>query len=292
MCELLNQNPKGGMAIPSPSLGLIKPTKVTVTVADGEPWDTAAQAKIDKASAPDLFGTSLKPLQPAPFAIKYHYHCESAGCGGHHQKVLDWEAGEGGREWLRDYGEAGARDAMLKKWRDEMLSTDNDVHLFVGNQNAPPSVLLSPRCLAAEVRERPVLDVHHGGVRAGLQQLAHHDVAVALGVVVLEAEKRHYAAVQELADVGQRVGGGRAVEHLAILGVGLGFAGAEPCPVVLGIAQRGMVHVADADGGEGLGQLRLRQTGLAAQRVRRTSTRTRTSCSSSCPTRSPTVLPS
>jgi hypothetical protein len=136
MCELLDRNPKGGMAIPSPSLGLIKPTKVTVTVADGEPWDAVAQAKIDKASAPDLFGTSLKPLQPAPFAVKYHYHCESAGCGGHHQKVLDWEAGQAGRKWMREYGDSGAREAMLKKWRDELLSTDNDVHFYVGNQNA------------------------------------------------------------------------------------------------------------------------------------------------------------
>ncbi|MDT5410919.1 MAG: hypothetical protein QOG14_3139 [Mycobacterium sp.] len=64
-----------------------------------------------------------------------HHLCEPVGCGGHHQKVLDWEAGEGGRKWLREYG-ADARDAMLKKWRDEMLSTDNDVHFFVGNQNA------------------------------------------------------------------------------------------------------------------------------------------------------------
>lgn len=95
----------------------------------------AARAKIDKASAPDLFGTSLKPLEPAPFAVKYQYYCESATCGGHRQKVLDWEAGEGGRRWLRDYG-TGARDAMLKKWRDEILSTTNDVHFYVGNQNA------------------------------------------------------------------------------------------------------------------------------------------------------------
>ena len=136
MCELLDRNPKGGMTVPSLSLGLVKPTKVTVTVADGEPWDAAAQAKIDKASAPDLFGTSLKPLQPAPFAVKYHYHCESAGCGGHHQKVLDWEAGQAGRKWLCEYGDVGARGAMLKKWRDEMLSTDNDVYFYVGNQNA------------------------------------------------------------------------------------------------------------------------------------------------------------
>ncbi|WP_235892892.1 hypothetical protein [Mycolicibacterium hodleri] len=25
---------------------------------------------------------------------------------------------------------------MLKKWRDEILSTDNDVHFYVGKQNA------------------------------------------------------------------------------------------------------------------------------------------------------------
>jgi len=108
--------------------------------------------------------------------------------------------------------------------------------------------------------------MHHGGIRAGLQQLAHHDVAVALGVVVLEAKQRHYATIQELANVGQRVGGGRAVQHLAVAGAGLGFAGAEPGPVFLGITQRAMVHVADADGREGLGQLRLRQTWLSAQR--------------------------
>ncbi|ORV45962.1 hypothetical protein [Mycobacterium conspicuum] len=136
MCELLDQNPVGGMSVPSPSLGLIKPLDVVATVADGDRWNAAEQAKIDKASAPDLFGTSLKPLEPAPFAVRYKYRCESQKCGGHDQKVLDWEAGQAGRRWLREYGDAGARAAMLKKWRDEMLAHDNDVHFYVGNQNA------------------------------------------------------------------------------------------------------------------------------------------------------------
>jgi hypothetical protein len=50
--------------------------------------------------------------------------------------MRDWEAGQGGRRYLREYSDAGAREAMLKKWRDEMLSTDNDMHFYVGNQNA------------------------------------------------------------------------------------------------------------------------------------------------------------
>ncbi|WP_280457976.1 hypothetical protein [Nocardia carnea] len=135
MCELLDRNPVGGMGTPSPSLGLIKPVDIEAAVVDGDSWTPAEQAKIDRASAPDLFGSSLEPLEPAPFAVRYKYRCESPKCPGHNQKVLDWEAGQSGRKWLRDYGDTGAREAMLKKWRDEMLSADNDVHFYVGNQN-------------------------------------------------------------------------------------------------------------------------------------------------------------
>jgi len=135
MCELLDRNPKGGMGIPAPSLGLIKPVDVEVDVVEGDPWSDSDQAKIDNASAEDLFGTSLKPLEPAPFAVRYKYRCASPTCKGHDQKVLDWEAGQAGRRWLRDYGDAGAREAMLTKWSDEMLSTGNDFYFYVGNQN-------------------------------------------------------------------------------------------------------------------------------------------------------------
>ncbi|WND56471.1 hypothetical protein QQA43_28070 [Mycolicibacterium vanbaalenii] len=137
MCELLDKNPVGGMGTPSPSLGLIKPADIEVSVLDGDPWTTDEQAKIDKASAPDLFGSSLAPLQPAPFAVRYKYRCAAQRCTGHKhdQKVLDWEAGQAGRRWLRDYGDAGAREALMTKWRDQLLSPDNDVHFYVGNQN-------------------------------------------------------------------------------------------------------------------------------------------------------------
>ncbi len=87
------QNPRGGMGTPSRSLGLVKPTDIEVRVVDGEPWTAAEQAKIDKASAPDLFGTSIKPLESAPFAIRYQYRCAAPKCVGHDQKVLDLGSG-------------------------------------------------------------------------------------------------------------------------------------------------------------------------------------------------------
>jgi hypothetical protein len=135
MCDLLTQNPRGGMGTPSPSLDLIKPIDIEVRVVDGNPWTPDEQAKIAKASAPDLFGTSLKPLQPAPFAVRYDYRCAKPKCRGHHQKVLDWEAGQAGRRWLHSDGDTRAREMLLEKWRDTVLASDRDFHFYVGNQN-------------------------------------------------------------------------------------------------------------------------------------------------------------
>lgn len=135
MCELIARNPKGNMGNPSPSLGLIKPTDIETLVVDGAPWSPAEQAKVNHASEPDLFGSSLVPLEPAPYAVRYKYRCAAGGCPGHNQKNLDWEVGQAGRRWKIDYGDAGAREAMLNRWRDDMTSPDHDIHFYVGNQN-------------------------------------------------------------------------------------------------------------------------------------------------------------
>ncbi|WP_275571749.1 hypothetical protein [Mycolicibacterium vanbaalenii] len=135
MCELLAQNPKGGMRKPSPSLGLIKPTDIETSVIEGDPWSPAEQAKVDHASEPDLFGTSMVPLEPAPYAVRYKYRCTDAKCPGHDQKNLDWEVGQAGRRWKAEYGDAGAREALLKRWRDDMVLPDKDIYFYVGNQN-------------------------------------------------------------------------------------------------------------------------------------------------------------
>lgn len=135
MCELLAQNPKGGMSKPSQSLGLIKPTDIETSVIEGDPWSPAEQAKVDHASEPALFGTSMVPLEPAPYAVRYKYRCIAAKCPGHDQKNLDWEVGQAGRRWKAEYGDAGAREALLKRWRDDMVLPDKDIHFYVGNQN-------------------------------------------------------------------------------------------------------------------------------------------------------------
>lgn len=135
MCDLLAQNPSGRMSTPSPSLGLIKPHDIKVTVEDGRPWTPEEQAKVRAASEEDLFGTSMEPLEPAPYTVRYKYKCATETCRGHDQKNLDWEVGQAGRRWKIAYGDTVARDEMLKRWRDDMLSPDKDIHFYVGNQN-------------------------------------------------------------------------------------------------------------------------------------------------------------
>lgn len=135
MCDLLSRNPKGGSGTPAPSLGLIKPTDIETSVVKGDSWSPAEQAKVDRASAPDLFGTSMESLEPAPYVVRYKYRCAAAKCPGHNQKNLDWEVGQTGRKWRRLYGDERTRDEMLKRWRDDMVSSEKDVHFYVGNQN-------------------------------------------------------------------------------------------------------------------------------------------------------------
>lgn len=133
-CALIASNPAGAMEVPAPSLGLIKPNVLDVTVSDGEPWTDDEQSKIAQASAPDLFGNEMPALEPPPFTVRYRYRCEDDGCRGHRQKVLDWELGQAGRRWIRQYGPVGAKEAIRQKWEDQLLAPDRDVHFYIGNQ--------------------------------------------------------------------------------------------------------------------------------------------------------------
>src|SRR4029078_5430052 len=90
---------------------------------------------MDRAPPPDGLGLKLKPLEPAPFAIRYQYRCAAPKCRGHDQEVLDWEAGEAGRRWLKSDGDARAREMLRGSCRDTMLAPERDFHFYVGNQN-------------------------------------------------------------------------------------------------------------------------------------------------------------
>lgn len=133
-CALTALATENSMAVPAPSLGLIKPVITAVKVIPGKPWDADQLRKIEKASQPDLFGEGLSPLEPMPFEVRYEYDCADPQCRGHNQKVLDWELGQAGRRWARDYG-PNAINQIRKRWEDEMTAPDRDLHFFIGNQH-------------------------------------------------------------------------------------------------------------------------------------------------------------
>lgn len=133
-CALIRAATANSMDVPAPSLGLVKPTVIQVKVSPGKPWDADQLRKIERASQPDLFGEGLRPLEPVPFEVRYQYRCADAQCPGHDQKVLDWELGQAGRRWQRQYG-SDAIDQIRKRWQDEIAADDRDLHFFVGNQH-------------------------------------------------------------------------------------------------------------------------------------------------------------
>lgn len=133
-CALISAATAGKMSDPAPSLGLIKPAVSNVKVLPGKPWTDDQRHKIEYASNPTLFGPGLKPLEPMPFEVRYEYTCGAPDCPRHDQKVLDWELGEAGRKWRRQYG-SDAIAKIREKWEHKMTAADRDLHFFVGNQH-------------------------------------------------------------------------------------------------------------------------------------------------------------
>jgi hypothetical protein len=134
-CELIAANRETKMSEPAPSLGLIKPHVQRVVVRPGEPWQANQLAKIEKASQPRLFGDALRPLEPMPYIVEYNYRCGWPGCGGHNQRVLDWETGQAGRRWRREHGDQRAREMLRDKYERQYCDPSVDLHFFIGNQH-------------------------------------------------------------------------------------------------------------------------------------------------------------
>lgn len=171
-CDLIAAATSVRMNEPAPSLGLIKPTVLGVEVSDGGEWSPSQLAKIDAASQPTLFGEGLRPLEPMPFRVTYRYRCESEGCSIHTMTVLDWELGQAGRRWRREYG-PDAANKIRQKWEATMLAGDRDTHFFIGNQHqhrgsfSVLGVWWPPR-VADQFGLFGPLDVNDRGLRADL----------------------------------------------------------------------------------------------------------------------------
>ena len=135
-CDLLTAARARGQA--APSLGLIKPADVSDLVIEDNPAFRPGRAAERQG---DLFGHEEEPLAAAPFVVRYHYRCETTGCGGHEQMLVDWESGAFARRNLH-LGMEEARRAQRGKFFDRLCASDRDTHFFVGNQHQRPQGLL------------------------------------------------------------------------------------------------------------------------------------------------------
>lgn len=135
-CELIAINRDARMNEPAPSLGLVKPRDVVLTVEDGKAWTSRQQAKADRAAEPTLFGgPDVKAkLEPMPYQIKIRYKCLDVACPGHRQTIIDWEVGSAAYWWRRRYPEAEIPGRLLDQWQ-KMMMGDKDTHLYIGNQH-------------------------------------------------------------------------------------------------------------------------------------------------------------
>lgn len=133
-CELIRANRAVRMNEPAPSLGLVKPQDVHLTVKPGKGWKPNQLAKARAAAEPTLFDEAAvrTELQPNPYEMRIRYRCMDAACRGHDQQNLDWEVGSAAYHWRKLYPEDEIAPRIQDKW-ETMFAADKDTHLFLGN---------------------------------------------------------------------------------------------------------------------------------------------------------------
>jgi len=139
-CELMRAQDDHG----APSLGLVKPHVEELIVEPNDDFTADKRRLVEMAAAPDLFGTpEHSPLEAAPYRLRYRYRCESTGCRGHNQSIIDWEAGQAARRWLKEgYSGDTLVSTLREKWLDEMCGPAKDTYFFLGNQATRPKSFL------------------------------------------------------------------------------------------------------------------------------------------------------
>ena len=134
-CELLaGAKREGGSA---PSLGLIKPKVLGFTVEANPDYRPISDGPVTV----DLFGHQKDLLEQSPVIAKFRYKCESRGCKGHGQSLIDWESGQLAR---RNRGRGVEEMLRLHRERflDEICGPGGDTHFYVGNMHQHPTDFL------------------------------------------------------------------------------------------------------------------------------------------------------
>jgi hypothetical protein len=123
---------------PGRSLAAIRPRQVIGLEIEAHPgWTPDEQAKIDlyvnQLELPGFSRGPRTPLEAPRFRGWYRYRCAEPGCGEHRQGIIDWEWVAFQRR-LPGTADQGLRDALRRKFLDEICAVRNDVVFFVGNQ--------------------------------------------------------------------------------------------------------------------------------------------------------------
>lgn len=132
MCQLHALNTGTGRGA-APSLGLIKPEVLDVTVEPNEEFAADKRALAAMAAEATLFSDAKQQLEPSPFVVKYRYRCAEPGCATHTQSLIDWEVGEAGRKWSTQYALDEVPGRIRDKFHSQLCGQDRDTHFFVGN---------------------------------------------------------------------------------------------------------------------------------------------------------------
>ena len=135
MCDLIAAKGWG-----RPSLGLVVPREITGFRHEDHTGDTAHIGKMNLAAQGSLLAQDAPKLEFSPFAFKLAYRCQSPGCRGHQQSIVDWEISEAWRRWRSDYPD-DYLDRIEQKWL-ELVHPDRNPAFFVGNQHQAPQGFL------------------------------------------------------------------------------------------------------------------------------------------------------
>lgn len=136
MCSLFEQQRVDGT-----SIGAFRPSAVEDVVVSPEPneWSTQQLTNLGQLS---FTAQQKQMLEKIPWRWRLHYTCDSIGCNGHRQTLIDWEAAAAWRSWSREVSAEEAAERVRRKWLDEVCGPEKDVVLFVGNQHQHPEGFL------------------------------------------------------------------------------------------------------------------------------------------------------
>jgi hypothetical protein len=123
----------------APSLGAIRPAQAEGLAFERHPGWTAEQLQRfeDYRNQGDLFSEVPPRMLDAPrFVVSLKYRCEAQACGGHDQRIIDWEL-NALQFRCRDLPDDELRASIVDKFFGNPFAEHKSPLIFVGNQENP-----------------------------------------------------------------------------------------------------------------------------------------------------------